>query len=78
MSDRKLYRGTFNYSREILEEWCRADSEAQAWRLLTARVAMQKDVTAYDARMRFPVGKNNHIIEEVKGERKEKEASSNS
>lgn len=61
----KLYRGLFNWSGQPIEEWVRATSEAQAFRLLCARIAVLKETTAYSVRQRFS-GKATYTIQEVK------------
>ena len=65
MSERKLYHGIFNWSGQPIEEWVRATSEAQAFRLLCARIAVLKGRTAYSVRQRF-AGKASYTIQEVK------------
>lgn len=61
---RKLYRGKFNWSGELIEEWVRADSETQAFRLLCARIGVLKGHTAYSVRQKF-AGKASYTIQEI-------------
>lgn len=62
---RRLYRGIFNWSGQVMTEYIRANSEDQAYRLLCARIAMTKGQTAYSVRQRF-AGKASYTIQEVK------------
>lgn len=62
----KLYQGLFNYQGEQIEEWVRAESEAQAFRLLTARIGMAKEKTAYTVRQYFNGKEQSYEIKEIK------------
>lgn len=72
-----LYKGTFNYQRQIIEEYVRVPADVdkekekkQAWYLLTLRVAMKAKKSHYSIRQYFNGEKNNHEITLVKEEEK--------
>ena len=48
-----LYKGIFNYHGEKMEEWVRANSPDQAFRLMTARIGVASGKTAYSVRQYF-------------------------
>lgn len=66
MTIKKLYKGTFNYQREVVEEWTWAISEREAWSRITARIAAAVDASTYTIRQYFDGTKDNYKIEEVK------------
>ena len=69
MSDKQaLYQGTFNWKGEVHEEWVRAYSLDQAFRLLTARLGVKLNKTAYTIRQYYQGdGKaQSYTIKEVK------------
>ena len=64
--DKKLYQGIFNYQRQVIEEFTRADNEAGAYRNMTARLAARFHVTGYAMRQYFDGKRRNYEIIEVK------------
>jgi hypothetical protein len=66
--DRKmtLYQGFFNWKGETHEEWVRAYSKGQAFRLLTARLSVTLNTTAFTVRQYFTQKANSDEIKEVK------------
>lgn len=62
----KLYNGIFNYQGEKHDEWVRAASEAQAFRLLTARLGTKLNTTAYAVRQYFNGREQSYTIREEK------------
>lgn len=72
-----LYKGTFNWHREMIEEYVRVPSDVDkekekntAWFLLTLRVAMMLKRSHYSVRQYFSEEKNNHEITLIKEEEK--------
>jgi hypothetical protein len=50
---KQLFRGVFNYSREIHVLRCHAYTKDQAWACMCERLAKMKGVTAESVRQRF-------------------------
>ena len=66
MINKKLYQGIFNYQRQVVEEFVRASNEAQAYRLMTARLAARFNTTGFTIRQYFDGKRRNYEIIEVK------------
>lgn len=66
MEDRKLYKGEFNLSGEKHEEYVRAYSEEQAFRLLCTRLGALTGKTGSSVQIFFKNRPNSYDIEEVK------------
>jgi len=65
MENRKLYKGTFNWYGEKIEEYVRAYTPEQAMRLMCSRIGAGKDRTGSSVRMYFSKG-DRYKITEVK------------
>ncbi len=71
-SNKPLYKGTFNYQRQVFEEFVRVPVDTPekqkkvAFFLLTLRVAMQVKKSHYSIRQYFNGDKDNFTIKEVK------------
>ena len=61
-----LYQGNFNWKGEQREEWVRAYSKDQAFRLLCARLSVTMNRTADSVRKYFLSKANSYEIKEVK------------
>ena len=61
-----LYQGTFNWKGEQYEEWVRAYSKDQAFRLLCARLGVTLNRTADSVRGYFLSKAHSYEIKEVK------------
>jgi hypothetical protein len=61
-----LYKGSFNWKGEKREEWVRAHSKDQAFRLMSARMAVALGKTSYDVRTYFLSKANSFDIQEVR------------
>ncbi len=67
MAEQTLYKGTFNWKGEVKEEWVRAYSKDQAFRLMTLRIAVALgNKTHYDVRQYFESKAQSYDIEKVK------------
>jgi hypothetical protein len=67
MADSKpLWHGKFNWHGQVLEDWTRAESKAQAFVFMTARLGVEVGTTSYAVRNYF-AGKETqkYTIEEV-------------
>ena len=62
---KKLWKGTFNYQRQVTTDWVRADTQEEAWRFLCIRIAGYYHKTAQSIRNYFNGEKDNYEIEEV-------------
>lgn len=66
MSNSKpLYNGKFVYCGQHMEDWVRAESKAQAYIFLTARLAIEIGTTSYSVRNYFKSRPTQYTIEEV-------------
>ena len=65
IEDRKLYRGKFNISGEVLEEYVRAYSKEQAFRLLCSRLGALHNKTGSSLQKYFIGKAHSYQIEEV-------------
>ena len=66
MEDRLLYKGTFNISGELIEEFVRAYSKEQAFRLLCSRLGALHNKTGSSLQKYFIGKAHSYQIEEVK------------
>ena len=66
MEPKTLYSGTFNYKGERKEDFVRAYSKDQAFRILTARLSVDLNTTAYVVRQYFTQKAQSYEIKEVK------------
>lgn len=73
MSETKtLYKGTFNWQGQVMEDWVRAQSEDHAYVLLTARLAVEIGTTSYSVRNYFKARPRQYTIKEVKEDARRK------
>lgn len=63
--NKKLYKGTFNNSGELIELYTHAYRESEAWHNFIVQIAGRLAITNFAARMRFLQNKNNNTIKEV-------------
>lgn len=61
----KLYHGVFNYQRQVVEEFTRANSMTDALRNITARLAARFGVSRFTMRQYFDGKRPNYEIVEV-------------
>lgn len=61
----KLWHGTFNYQRQVCEEFTRANSMTEALRNMTARLAARFGVSRFTMRQYFDGKRPNYEIVEV-------------
>jgi hypothetical protein len=66
--DKRLYKGIFNYQREMITEYTRAIDREQAFRMLCIRIGVAKEKTAYSIRQYFIAKPNSYLITEVREE----------
>jgi hypothetical protein len=73
MTTKRLYKGIFNYQREMITEYTRAIDREQAFRMLCIRIGVAKEKTAYSIRQYFIAKPNSYLITEVREEVKKDE-----
>jgi hypothetical protein len=61
-----LYQGIFNWKGEHYDDWVRAHSKDQAFRLLTARLSTALNTTAFTVRQYFTQKAHSYEIKEIK------------
>lgn len=72
MQGKTLYNGIFNYKGSRKEDFVRAYSIEQAFRLLCARLSVDLNTTAYAVRQYFSQKAQSYEIKEVKEDGKSK------
>lgn len=68
----KLFKGSFNYYGETTNLWTHAHTEEQAFTYFIKKLAFQVDRTRISVSNYFHSGKDNFLIEQIKGEKNDK------